>query len=397
MLLFKLWNYIRGYVIIVVEGYFLEKFINICIHRQIYLWDMKRQKHGSMTLKVSINGFRLLRPVARKTTSRVRIYSKRGLPFVMNRYKKRKFFIAGAIVFAMLFYVLSSFIWTIELSGNSTIASSLIMAKLAEYEVKPGILKYNVDTEHIVSSLMLDIKELAWVGVSVKGTKVKVEIEERVKPRSLISGDSYCNIVAYRGGLVKSVIARVGQQMVKPGDTVVKGQVLISGTVVSKNEEVPPRPVHASGEVTALTWYEKSVPLEDFIIEKHRTGRVKSNYTIRLFNNNIHLFHKEHGFKDFDKTETVKQLSIGQDLVFPFSLVIDRFFENNIIEKELTFEEAKQNAAEKAYAEISERIPEKAIIVKKEVKYIENADGTVSAELTVECLEDIGVEEGIGE
>jgi len=34
MLIFRLWNYIRGYVIIFVEGYFLEKFVNICTRRQ---------------------------------------------------------------------------------------------------------------------------------------------------------------------------------------------------------------------------------------------------------------------------------------------------------------------------------------------------------------------------
>ena len=69
MLLFRLWNYIRGYVIIVVEGYFLEKFVNICTRRQILLFDISRQKNSKMTLKVSIKGFRMLRPIAKKTAA----------------------------------------------------------------------------------------------------------------------------------------------------------------------------------------------------------------------------------------------------------------------------------------------------------------------------------------
>lgn len=40
----RLWNYIKGYVIIFVEGYFLEKFVNICTRRQIFLWDIKKKK-----------------------------------------------------------------------------------------------------------------------------------------------------------------------------------------------------------------------------------------------------------------------------------------------------------------------------------------------------------------
>jgi len=58
MLIFRLWNYIRGYVIIFVEGYFLEKFVNICTRRQILLWDIQRDRNSKMTLKVSIRALR---------------------------------------------------------------------------------------------------------------------------------------------------------------------------------------------------------------------------------------------------------------------------------------------------------------------------------------------------
>jgi len=91
-LIFRLWNYIRGYVIIFVEGYFLEKFVNICTRRQILLWDIQRDRNSKMTLKVSIRGFKMLKPVAKKTGCRVKILEKRGLPFLLNRYRTGKLF-----------------------------------------------------------------------------------------------------------------------------------------------------------------------------------------------------------------------------------------------------------------------------------------------------------------
>ena len=36
--------YILGYVNISVEGYFIERFINICISKNILLWNLKRKK-----------------------------------------------------------------------------------------------------------------------------------------------------------------------------------------------------------------------------------------------------------------------------------------------------------------------------------------------------------------
>jgi similar to stage IV sporulation protein len=133
MILLKLWNYFRGYVIIAVEGYFLEKFINICTHRQVFLWDIKKRKDRTMTLKVSINGFKLLRPISYKTKCRVKILKRCGLPFLKKRYGKRKAFMLGALVFIALFYCLTSFIWSVEITGNKDIE------KLIDFEETGGV------------------------------------------------------------------------------------------------------------------------------------------------------------------------------------------------------------------------------------------------------------------
>ena len=60
-------------------------------------------KNSKISLKISIKGFKHLRPVARKTRCRVRIVEKRGLPFIVSRYKERKTFVLGLAVFVVLF------------------------------------------------------------------------------------------------------------------------------------------------------------------------------------------------------------------------------------------------------------------------------------------------------
>ena len=37
-------SYVYGYVDIEVEGYYIERFINICASKGIYLWKTKRNK-----------------------------------------------------------------------------------------------------------------------------------------------------------------------------------------------------------------------------------------------------------------------------------------------------------------------------------------------------------------
>lgn len=395
-MLLRLWNYIRGYVIIFVEGYFLEKFVNICTRRQIFLWDIKKKKNSAMSMKISIKGFKMLRPIAKKTGCRVKILRKRGIPFILYRYKRRKTFILGAVLFVFLFYFMTSFVWTVEVIGNEKLTSNYILDKVASVGVRPGVFKYRINPHEVANSLMLDVDELSWVSVVIKGTKVKINVAEAVSKPKLVEKDIPCDIVAAKDGVVKSIFVKSGLGAVQAGDTVEKDQVLISGTVPVKNQEDNPRILHAIGDVMARTWYDGSQNVETKIFEKIRTGETKDNYSLVLLSRKIDLFHKEPTYGEYDKVDIGKSLSIGEDLVLPFGLVIERYYENNILEKELSLDEAKKLAEDSAYKKAYEGIPKEAQIVNSEVNFIEKDDGQIVAEVVIECLENIGYERKIG-
>lgn len=395
-MLLRLWNYIRGYVIIFVEGYFLEKFVNICTRRQIFLWDIKKKKNSAMSMKISIKGFKMLKPIAKKTGCRVKILGKRGVPFVLYRYKRRKTFILGAALFVFLFYFMTSFVWSVEVIGNEKLTSTFILDKVSSLGVRSGVFKYSINPHEVANNLMLDVDELSWVSVVIKGTKVKINIAEATSKPKLVEKDVPCDIVAAKDGVVKAVFVKSGVGAVQVGDTVEKDQVLISGTVPAKNQEDNPRIVHAIGDVMARTWYDGSQNVETKIYEKNRTGEKKENYSLVLFSNKIDLFHKDPPYAEYEKVDIGKTLSIGEDLVLPFGLVIERYYENNILEKELSLDDAKKMAEDNAYKKAYELVPKEAQIVSSEVSFIEKDDGQLIAEVVIECLENIGYERKIG-
>lgn len=396
LLLLRLWNYLHGYVIIIVEGYFIEKFFNICTHRQILLWDIRRHKNSIVTMRVSINGFKLLRPVARKTKCRVRILKKRGLPFLSNRYRKRKTFFAGAFLFILLMYVMTSFIWNVEITGNKELTVDFIEKVLADNGISTGTLKFGIDTEKAVTGMMTGIRELAWVSIDVKGTKVKVQIRERKPLPQMVPEDEPCDIVALRDGMIKQVIATNGIEAVVEGDTVKKGQVLISGSIPVKNEKDKYRLVHAMGTVKARTWYEALCPVKLEEIEKIRTGRIIKNYSLVLFTKKLDLFHKKISYEDFDNVEVRQKLKIGEDLVFPFELVVDTFYENSLVRAKISEDEARKTASDNAWKTVTGEMPPDTPIVKSNVSFIEDDELGTVAKVTIECLEDIGTTQMIG-
>ena len=60
-------NYILGYVRITVEGYYIERFINICRNNKIIIWNLKRNKSVQLNLNIGIKDFKKIKKIAKKT------------------------------------------------------------------------------------------------------------------------------------------------------------------------------------------------------------------------------------------------------------------------------------------------------------------------------------------
>lgn len=189
MFLIRLWHYLKGYVIIIVSGLSVEKFINICTRRQILLWDIERLSPTEVIMKMSIRGFKNARSAARKSRCRVRIKAKKGLPYIIWRYKKRKGFVAGLIVFAVLIYLMTSIIWSVEITGNYNLSRETLMQQLNEMGIFRGATKRSINPKHVADKLMLNNRGLAWVGVEIKGTKLIISVREGIEPPRVVPMD----------------------------------------------------------------------------------------------------------------------------------------------------------------------------------------------------------------
>lgn len=54
-MIFKiLLSYIRGYVDISVEGYFIERFINMCISKGILIWNIRRERATYLQANINV-------------------------------------------------------------------------------------------------------------------------------------------------------------------------------------------------------------------------------------------------------------------------------------------------------------------------------------------------------
>ena len=68
----KFFKFLKGYVIIEVSGSDIERFLNICVRRDIDVSDVKHHSDGTTVLCISVRNFVLLRPIAYKTKTKIK-------------------------------------------------------------------------------------------------------------------------------------------------------------------------------------------------------------------------------------------------------------------------------------------------------------------------------------
>ena len=143
MLLGRLWRFLAGYLVVSVQGPFLERFLNLAIKRGFAVWQIERQEH-ELRLRMEIEDFFAIRPVARLTHARVRIVRRAGLPFIAMRLQRRRALMASALFFCIVLYTLSSFIWFVD--GTERLHRRQWSSQ-RPCSLKPGVLRWQVDEQ----------------------------------------------------------------------------------------------------------------------------------------------------------------------------------------------------------------------------------------------------------
>lgn len=389
----KIWlSYIIGYVNIKVEGYFLERFLNICISKKIFLWNIKRKKSSLLYANISISDYKKLKNIAKKTKSRVKIESKKGIPFLLHKYRKRKIFVILLIIVTIGLVTTSNFIWNIEIKGNTTISKQEIIEELNKQGLKIGTNKNKINTNLIVNKVRLNREDIAWIGINLKGTNAIIEIKEAKKAPEIIDEKKYCNIISNKNAMITKINVQNGTAVVKEGDIVKEGDVLVNGYLEGLYTGI--RYVHAKADIEAKVWYSKK---EKFYYNqqiKVPTGVTEERYTLNINNFKINFYKTLSKFKKYDTINENKKLMLFSNFYLPIEIIKTTNYEYEEQDVIYTEEELKNKGTEKLTNELESEIECKENIINKQVNVYGNTE-YLEIEVIYEVLENIGIEDEI--
>lgn len=385
----------QGVVTLTVTGAYPERFLNECARQGVLFWGAEPVDAVTLRVKVHAKDRRRAEGVAGRLLCDVRADSVAGAPFFLARLRRRYALLFGLALALAAVTFLSQFVLTVEVVGNQTVPTAVILSELRRAGVRPGAFGPALNEAEIAQKALLELKDLSWMAVNLYGTRAQVLVRERRPKPELEDTRRPADVVAGATGLIAHLETWSGEALVAEGDTVVEGDVVISGWVpiepppYSEVGDLGGRAVRAEGLVVARTWrtLTASMPLETWV--KEPTGREKVRLSLEVLGKRVNFYGKGGiSFPEYDKITQVHALTLPGDCRLPLSLTVESFREVELLSCPID----RAGAAQVLEADLRERL-EKLVnggeVVSCEVSAVEDG-GVLTVRLLAECREEIG-------
>ena len=203
----------------------------------------------------------------------------------------------GIIIAIALLTIWSLTVTDIKIEGNEIVDEGKIISTIEKKYALPTF-KSNLD-EKILLKDVIAIDGISNASISIKGNVILIEILEELKNPDIIDYTQKSDLISKYDAIITSVNTYSGEARVKVGDSVKKGDVLISHQKTLANGTILES--KAMGDVYGRVWITKQLVYTPTIIEKVRTGNKKIYFVSdeKKFNEAVDYSHYEIEISDF--------------------------------------------------------------------------------------------------
>ena len=228
-----------------------------------------------------------------------------GLYGAFSRFQYKRGLISGLLCSLILVILAALPVWDVRVRGNDKIPESAVEQMLLECGFGVGSLWFNTDLSEVEAKLLSMSDGISWVNVNRRGSVAYVEIiemqpEDTEEPKAPIE---YSNIVAEYDCVIEAITVKRGRCEVKVGDTVRRGEVLISGVL-------PPEAggglCRAEGTVVGRINSTLSEDVDRYGLQTVEKRRKLTDITLNFFKFNLNIF-KTYG-NDTEKCDIIKEI-----------------------------------------------------------------------------------------
>lgn len=382
-------HFLRGSGLAEVQCACPERVLNLLGSRDVVFWGLRWESEICFRLYFLLPQEEILREIAGQTGAEVTVLRRRGVPVLWGRFRTRYVLLAGFALFWLLLFGGNLFIWEFRVSGNETVPTETVLRALENYGITIGSPGLHIDQEDMRNHVLLELHDVSWLTVNVKGCVAHVQVVERQRPPEIATKDGVWNIVAARDGLVTHVRALDGKALVSQGSTVTAGELLVTG--VYESREGSTYMTHSLGTVEARTWYDLSVSVPLTIAEKSGEGRKKTALSVDLGKKRIKLWGRGSiSGANCDKITYYHPLTLPGGLRLPITLVRETVTVYDAQAVQRSREQAQKEGEALLLQQLQGQIEDTGSITETTFSSEIQGDSLIVT-MQAECLEQIGL------
>ncbi len=309
-----------------------------------------------------------------------------GIPVLLLNNKHRYGLFGGLAVALLLYIVTSLFVWDIRVSGNEKISDAIILDELSDVGFDVGSRWSSLSLGKVEGEMLELSDNIGWININRRGGVAYVTVKEKTVHKTEEENVSYSNIVAGCDCVIEEITVRSGIACVAKGDTVKRGDLLISGIIPG---ELGGGFVRADGDIYGRVTEEITVEVQrnETVVSYGKEELIAQK--IKIFKFRVNIFKK---YRKIDNTcaiiEDVKECTLFG--IYRIPITLERTYavektENrkNYIDSELTAI-ASARLAELRFIKLSDA---ELIKIKTEGKYTDSGYKMTSR---VTVLRDVG-------
>lgn len=236
--------------------------MNLCMQMGLQFADFRWCEDGSIQFSCSATSSHRFLSLCRERNIEAEAVAKRGLPYLLKSLTKRAGLIVGAVLALALIVLSGLFVWDVQVSGTETLTEETVIEELRKCGFGVGSYLPNLHIREIENHVLMASERIGWLSINIDGTVARVQIIEHIEGQNEGENVSLnkrpANLVATRDGQIEYLELYRGNAVVKSGQAVKAGELLVSGLYDSLTGSV--RYTRAAGRVMART--ERTIRVE---------------------------------------------------------------------------------------------------------------------------------------
>lgn len=339
-------NLLRGFIAVEVWGAFPERLLNLCAQNGVGFWGLEWVDETTFRFIVPFGSYGKLEALAQRAMCELRSPRREGLPALALNLRRRWAFLGGLALFVLTLCVLSHFILWVDVEGNEQVPTAVILEELSRLGLKPGAYGPALEEREIANAALIELEDLSFLSVNLYGCRAQVQVKEAQPRPELLDQTAPADIVSVADGIITQVTATSGQALFQRGDTVVEGDVLITGfmdlpEVTFSETDSGMYIVRATGQVWARTWRTLRTMLPLTVQVKEHTGRSRTHLAAEILGMRLNFYENSGiSYARYDKITQTSTLTLPGGIRLPFSLIRETAREYTTWEGQLNRDEA---------------------------------------------------------